>query len=79
MNMAQITYALQKDPATSTKFCGVFPSDKLLLPQTLDKYPCGFVANTDLSNKPGTHWVVFNFPFEGKGEFFDSHGKSRDF
>ena len=34
-------------------FCWVFPSDKL--PQTLEKYPCGFVANTDPSGKPGTH------------------------
>ena len=52
MNTAQITHALEQDPVTSKKFCGVFPSDKL--PQTIDRYPCGFVANTDLSSEPGT-------------------------
>ena len=29
MNTAQIAYALEHDPKTSKKFCGVFPSDKL--------------------------------------------------
>ena len=55
MNTAQITHALEEDPITNKRFCGVFPSDKL--PQTIDKYPCGFVANTDPSTKPGIHWV----------------------
>ena len=32
------------------------------------------MANTDPSNKPGTHWVAFYFPSEEKGEFFDSYG-----
>ena len=57
MNTAQITHALEEDPITKKTFCGVFPCDKL--PQTIDKYPCGFVANTDPSNKPGTHWIQF--------------------
>ena len=33
MNTDEITYALERDPITSKKFCGVFPSDKL--PETL--------------------------------------------
>ena len=66
MNTAQITHALEQDPVTSKKFCGVFPSDKL--PRTIDRYPCGFVANTDPSSGPGTHWVPL------KGELFDSYG-----
>jgi hypothetical protein len=74
MNTSQIKYALEQDPFTRKIFYGVFPSDKL--PQTLEKYPCGFVANTDPSSKPGTHWVAFYFPLEGKGEFFDSYGRS---
>ena len=77
MNTAQITNALEQDPVTSKKFCGVFPSDKL--PQTIDRYPCGFVANTDLSSEPGTHWVAFYFPSEEKGEFFDSHGHAPEY
>ena len=77
MNTLQITYALKQDPITNKTFCGVFPSDKL--PRTIDKYPCGFVANTDPSNKPGTHWIAFYFPSEQKGEFFDSYGQPPDF
>ena len=77
MNTAQITHALEQDPVTSKTFCGVFPSDKL--PQTFDKYPCGFVANTDPSSGPGTHWVAFYFPSEEKGEFFDSYGHAPEY
>ena len=67
MNTIQIVHALEQDPITSNKFCGVFPCDKL--PETIDKYPCGFVANTDPSGKPGTHWVAFYFPSEQKENF----------
>ena len=65
MNTSQIKYALEQDPLTRKIFRGVFPSDKL--PQTIEKYPCGSVANTDPSNKPGTHWVAFYFPSEEQG------------
>ena len=71
MNTAQIDSALKQDPVTNKKFCGVFASDKL--PQTIETYPCGFVANTDPSYKPGTHWVAFYFVSKEKGEFFDSY------
>ena len=77
MNTAEITRALEQDPITSKSFLGVFPSDKL--PQPLDKHPCGFVANTDPSSKPGMHWVAFYFPSEGEGEFFDSYGRSPEY
>ncbi len=77
MNTAQIVNALEQDTVTRKTFCGVFPSNKL--PQTVDRYPCGFVANTDPSNKLGTHWVVFYFPTEEKGEFFDSYGQAPNF
>jgi hypothetical protein len=49
MNTAQITHALEQDPVTSKKFCGVFPSDKL--PRKIDRYPRGFVPNTDPSSE----------------------------
>ncbi len=73
MNTSQINYALEQDLLTRKIFRGVFPSDKL--PQTIEKYPCGSVAKTDPSNKPGTHWVAFYFPSEEQGEFFDSYGQ----
>ena len=65
MNTAQIAYALEHDAKTSKKFCGVFPSDKL--PQTIDKYPCGLVANTDPSTKPGKHWISIYLSSPRKG------------
>ena len=77
MNTNQIKYALEQDPFTRKMFFGVFPSDKL--PRTLEKYPCGFVANTDPSGKPGTHWVSFYFPSEEEGELFDSYGHPPSF
>ena len=66
MNTVQITRALRHDPITSKKFCGLFPSDKL--PQAIEKYPCGFVANTDPSSEPGTHCM---------GVLLLSNGKER--
>ena len=73
MNTIQITRALKQDQFTKKTFCGVFPRNKL--PTTIDKYPCGLVANIDPSSEPGTHWVAFYFPSERKGELFDSYGK----
>ncbi len=57
---------------TKTNFLGVFPSD--LIPITNLKYPCAYVANTDPSNKPGTHWVAFYHLSKKSIEFFDSFG-----
>ena len=77
MNTIQITHALEQDPITSKKFCGVFPSDKL--PRTIDKYPCGFVANTDPSSEPRSHWISIYISAERKGSFFDSYGMPAEF
>ena len=52
------------------------------LPQTIDKYPCGFVANTDPSSKPETQWIsIWIGPSDGReehkkilGQYFDSYG-----
>jgi hypothetical protein len=71
MNTAQITHALEQDSVTSKRFFGVFASDKL--PQTIGRYPCEFIANTNPSSEPGTYWVAFYFPSEQKGELFDSY------
>ena len=74
MNTSEMAYALEQDPVTSKTFYGVFPNFSVL-----HRYPCGVVANTDLSNKPGTHWVAFYFSSTEKGEFFDSFGHSPDY
>ena len=40
---------------------------------------CGvFIANTDPSTEPGTHWVGFYFSTELKAEFFESYGYPPD-
>ena len=77
MSTAQIPYALEHDPKTSKKFCGVFSSDKL--PQTIDKYPCGLVANTDASTKPGKYCISIYLSSPRKGSWFDSYGKPPEF
>ena len=74
MNTSQISSALRSDPVTSKKFLGVFPANRL--PKVIKSYPNGFIANTDISGKPGSHWVAFYFPSERKAEFFDSYGQS---
>lgn len=51
---------------------GVFPCDKL--PTSVRK-PALIIANTDSSNKPGSHWVAFYIPKYGVPEFFDSYGQ----
>ena len=72
MNTLQLKRALERDTFTKKIFGGVFAADEL--PKTFDTFPYGFVANTDPSTEPGTHWVAFYFPSHDKGEFFDSYG-----
>ena len=60
MNTQQIKHALERDPKTTKKFCGVFPADQL--PKSLSTFPCGFVANTDPSTKSGHIGWYFTFP-----------------
>ena len=72
MNTLQIKRALERNTFTKKTFCGVFAADEL--PEIINTFPCGFVANTDPSTEPGTLWVAFYFPSREKGEFFDSYG-----
>ena len=55
MNTLQIQRALERDTFTKKIFGGVFAADEL--PKVITS-PCGFVANTDPSTEPGTHWVL---------------------
>lgn len=52
------------------KFVGIFPSDKI--PKLKGKTYC--IANTDPSNKPGTHWVALAGG-RGKTYVYDSFGR----
>lgn len=74
MNSTQLTNAVMSDRLGQNLFRGVFPADELTSQNVID-YPCGYIANTDPSHKPGTHWVCFFFDKNKKGEFFCSYGK----
>ena len=66
MITSQLESILRKDPITRQKFCGVYAEDRL--PETLEQYPCGFIANTDPKGQPGKHWVAFYFRSPQQGE-----------
>ena len=74
MDSQQLTKVMELDRLGILYFKGVFPADKLLK-QTVKQFPCGYIANTDPSHKPGVHWVAFYFDERGKGEFFCSYGE----
>ena len=72
MNSTQLAIILTKYKYTRAVFQGVYPSDKL--PTSVSSIPALFIANVDISEKPGSHWVAFYFTKERDGEFFDSYG-----
>lgn len=71
MDTSQIMCILNSDPILSKTAEGVFPADKL--PKYINYG--GFIANSDVSYKPGKHWCAFYFDGRGYAEFFDSYGK----
>jgi len=73
MNTIQIEKILLGNPSTKKIFRGVFASDKL--PKKIIKHPAIIIANTDSSDRPGTHWVAFYFKNATTAEFFDSYGQ----
>lgn len=73
MYSSQLNRALQKDPAVSVYFDGVFPSDKL--PVELINYPAALVANVDPARKPGSHWIAYHFGSDKHLDYFDSYGR----
>ena len=54
MNSLEILNILKSDAFTKTVFTDVLPSDRL--PGRIQTKPRGFIVNTDLADKPGTHW-----------------------
>lgn len=80
MNTKQIWQALSSNPITEPFFDGVFPSDTV---RNIKKKPELIICNTDPSNKPGSHWLLFFF-HNDTVDFYDSLGKdlnnySKDF
>lgn len=71
MNSKQLYQALSNQPKTGKYFDGIFSKDNL---EDIVKKPCLIVCNTDPSNKPGKHWLLFFFKHDSV-DFFDSLGK----
>lgn len=72
MDGQQLEYCLKTDRYTEHIFRGIFAAD--ILPKRIKDLPCGFIANTDPSHKPGEHWVAFYIDANGNAEYFDSYG-----
>ena len=71
MNADQITKIPKRK--CGRKFLRVFAADEI--PRNIRK-PAILVINTEARGLPGEHWVAIYFDVDGKGEFFDSFGRS---
>ena len=67
MNTLQIKRALERNTFTKKIFAGVFAVDEV--PEIIDTFPCGFVANTDPSTEPGMPGWHFISPHVKKENF----------
>jgi hypothetical protein len=72
MNTLEIENILRSDCKLSTKFEGVFASDRL--PLFCDS-ETALVMNLDPHNQGGSHWICMYIE-NGKGEYIDSYGLS---
>lgn len=74
MNTKDLIRLAKSERTVKSYFMGVFPADLLI--KVKPYYPSCMIANTDTYQGAGKHWVAFFFTHDGKGEFFDSFGKS---
>jgi hypothetical protein len=65
MNTTQLRRVLLSE----RQYGGVCPADRL--PSIVRPRPRLYIVNTDVSGRPGTHWVAFYFPRRGPVDFFD--------
>lgn len=71
MNTKQLWNALTHNPVTNIYFDGIFSIDTL---KNIHETPELIICNTDPSDKPGEHWVLFFF-HQNSVDFFDSLGR----
>ena len=71
MNTKQLWNALCLNPVTNNYFDGIYSSDTL---KDIVEKPELIICNTDPSDKPGEHWVLFFFR-DKSVDFFDSLGR----
>jgi hypothetical protein len=73
-NVSQLKRAIDSNPCIRPSFRGVFSRDTL--PNRVERYPCVYVVNTDVSHRPGQHWVAIVLRNPPYGVFFDSFGRT---
>ena len=75
MNTKQVWKALTLNSQTNAYFDGVYSSDTL---KDIKEKPELIICNTDPSDKPGEHWLLFFFEGD-EADFYDSLGKDLTF
>ena len=75
MNTKQLWQALTNNSTTEPYFDGIFPIDVI---SKIKNKPELIICNTDPSDKPGKHWVLFFFN-NNEVEFYDPLGNHIDF
>jgi len=74
MNTYQIQCVINSDVELQQSILGVFPSDELSRVRL--KMGMGVIANTDIKQLPGRHWIAFYYNKNNILEVFDSFGRS---
>ena len=72
MNTKQLYNALTLNAYTNKYFDGIYSIDTL---KDINEKPELIICNTDPSDKPGKHWVLFFFNDDESVDFYDSLGK----
>ena len=72
MNTKQLWRSLTYNIFTNPYFDGVYSIDTL---KNIKQKPKLIICNTDPSNKPGKHWVLFFFDSKNSVDFYDSLGR----
>lgn len=72
MDSIQLARALPDAVSPHSRPLGIYPRN--LIPTRPSTYPSCFIANTDVSGRPGRHWIAFYFESPFHIEFFDSFG-----
>ena len=72
MNTKQLWRSLTYNIFTNPYFDGVYSIDTL---KNIKQKPRLIICNTDPSNKPGKHWVLFFFDSKNSVDFYDSLGR----
>lgn len=75
MNTKQLYYALVHNSVTKKCFDGIYARDTLV---DIEAPPNLIICNTDASDSPGQHWILFHFKKRGHLVFYDSLGHNFD-